>query len=170
MKATARSIPLSGWARPAPWAWVLATGLTVGTADLLFAMAWWAPLGASPTRILQSIAAWMMGREAALAGGATTAMFGAALYLYLMCAIAAVYHVAARDHAVLRTRPLVAGAIYGALWFVLVHLLLVPMFSLAPPKRFPLDWNLACLLAHMVLIGIPCALASRRWYGTERLG
>lgn len=170
MKATARSIPLATGVRLAPWAWVLATAVAIGTADLLFAMAWWAPLGSSPARILQSISAWVMGREAAFAGGATTALFGALLYLYLMSAIAAIYHVAARDHAVLRTRPLIAGALYGALWFVLVHLLVVPMFSLAPPKRFPLDWNLACLLAHMVLIGIPCALAARRWYGVERDG
>ena len=39
------------------------------------------------------------------------------------------------------------------------------MFSAAPPRRFLLGLvDLACLLAHMLLIGIPCALFARRWH------
>ena len=55
-----------------------------------------------------------------------------------------------------------------AAWFVLLHVVLVPVFSAAPPKRFLPDWNLACLLAHVVLIGIPAAWMARRWYGGVR--
>src|SRR5262245_47961872 len=173
MKAPAR--PEAGFSiahahRPAAWMWVSMGGLAVGTADMLFAMAWWAPLGAPPMRILQSIAAWVMGRDAAMAGGATTALFGALLYWYLMCAIVAGYHVAvsnygARHDGLLLRRPLLCGAIYGAAWFVLIHLIAVPLFSLAPPRHFLPAWNLACLLAHMLLIGIPAALFARKWHG-----
>lgn len=172
MKATARPVFSPGTTasrtRPALWAWVLLGGLAVGSADLLFAMAWWAPSGASPVRVLQSIAAWFVGRDTAIAGGATAALGGAVFYYALMTAIVAGYHAAARDRPVLRTQPLRHGALYGAVCFVLLHLIIVPLFSAAPPKRFPLDWNLACLLAHMLLIGIPAALMARRWYAPTR--
>ncbi len=152
--------------RPAALAWVVLGGLAVGSADLLFAMAWWAQSGTPPIRIFQSIWAWVVGRDAAFAGGAAAALAGAALYYALMSSIVAIYHGAAREHRVLRERPVLAGALYGAAAFVVVHLVIVPLFSAAPPKHFPLDWNLACLLAHMVLIGIPTAWMARRWYGT----
>ena len=80
----------------------------------------------------------------------------------------AAYHVAALEHIALRKRPLLCGALYGAAWFVLVHVVAVPLFSAAPPKRLLLDWNLACLLAHMLLVGIPTALMARRWYEAPR--
>lgn len=165
MRATARTAPDTHPGHPATWRWLLLGGLAVGTADLVFAIAWWAPLGTPPIRIPQSIAAWIIGREAAFAGGATTALFGALLHYYLMTAIVTVYHVAARGHAILRAHPFVCGALYGAAWFVLVHAILVPLFSAAPPRRFLPDWNLACLLAHMLLVGIPAALMARRWHG-----
>lgn len=151
--------------RPATWIWLLMGGLAVGTADLVFAIAWWAPLGTAPIRIPQSIAGWIIGREAAFAGGLTTALFGALLHYYLMTAIVTVYHVAARNHAMLRAHPLACGALYGAAWFALVHGIAVPLFSAAPPRHFLPEWNLACLLAHMLLIGVPAAWMARRWHG-----
>ena len=135
MKATARPFAPPrvhvARSRPALWAWIALGGLAVGSADMLFAMAWWAQSDAPPARILQSIWAWFVGREAAFAGGALTAFAGAAVYFVLMSMIVAIYHA-------------------------------------APPKRFLPDWNLACLLAHMLLIGIPAAWMSRRWYGGMR--
>jgi hypothetical protein len=172
MKATARpvfsTVPASTRARPALWSWLLLGGLAVGSADLLFAIAWWAPSGTPPVRILQSISAWFVGREAAFAGGMASALGGAAAHFALMTAIVAAYHVAALEHIALRKRPLLCGALYGAAWFVLVHVVAVPLFSAAPPKRLLLDWNLACLLAHMLLVGIPTALMARRWYEAPR--
>lgn len=169
MKAPAHDqAPTSAtWERPSAWAWILLGGLTVGAFDLLFAMTWWAPLGAPPIRITQSIAAWVIGRDAAFAGGAATAAFGAALHFYLMTAVVAIYHVASRSRPWLLAHPLRNGALYGALCFVLIHVIAVPMFSAAPPRRFLLDWNIACLLAHMVLVGVPTALFARRWHGAE---
>lgn len=172
MKASARPVfPASrprARARPAAWAWVMLGGLAVGSADLLFAMAWWAQSGTPPVRILHAIAAWVVGRETALAGGMATALGGALLYFVLMSAMVGAYHVAARDYRALRTHPLRLGALYGAACFVLVHVVVVPLFSAAPPRSFPLDWNLACLLAHMLLIGIPAALMARHWYDAPR--
>ncbi|GAA5071757.1 hypothetical protein [Lysobacter panacisoli] len=165
MKATVRTALSLPRERPATWVWLLLGGLAVGSLDLVFAIAWWAPSGTAPIRIPQSIASWVIGRDAAFAGGMTTALFGALLHYYVMTAIVAIYHVAARDNPVLRRRPLLMGALYGALWFTVIHVIAVPMFSAAPPRRFLLDWNLACLLVHMVAVGIPAALMARRWYG-----
>lgn len=159
----------TGRSRPAAWTWIVVGGLAVGSADLLFAMAWWAAqAGTPPVRIVQSIWAWVVGRDAAFAGGAFSAVAGAGLYYTLMATIVGTYHGLAREYRVLRERPALAGALYGAAWFVLVHIVVVPLFSAAPPRRFLPEWNLACLAAHMLLIGIPTAWMTRRWYGAER--
>jgi len=154
--------------RPALWAWIALGGLAVGSADMLFAMAWWAQSDVPAARILQSVWAWVAGREAAFGGGAMTAFAGAALYFVMMSMIVGLYHAAAREHRVLRERPVRFGALYGAAWFVLLHVIVVPLFSAAPPKRFLPDWDLACLLAHVLLIGIPSAWMARRWYAGTR--
>ena len=51
-----------------------------------------------------------------------------------MSAIVAIYHAAAREHRVLRERPILLGALYGAAWFVLLHLIVVPLFSAHRPS------------------------------------
>ncbi|RPE75522.1 hypothetical protein [Vulcaniibacterium tengchongense] len=155
--ARPRSVPLDR-----PWAWLLLGGLVAGSLDLLFAMAWWAPLGASPGRILQSIAAWGVGREAAFAGGAATQALGAGLHYALTTAAVALYAALARRHAAVRRRPYAAGALYGASVFALLHLIVVPLLSAAPPREFRPDWMSACLLAHMLLLGVPAALFAER--------
>ena len=153
---------------PAPWSWLLLAGITVGSLDLVFAWGFWSLRdGATLVSIPQSIAAWVLGRDAALAGGATTAVLGAALYCYLTTAMVAGYHLLGERHRVLLRRPLLAGALYGIAMYALLFEVAVPLWSAAGPRAAPLEWRLACVLAYAVLIGIPrravrAALASRR--------
>jgi len=143
--------------------WLLIAGLTVGTLDLAFASAYWAMHDVAPSRILQVIAGWVLGREAALSGGWTTVWLGAALHYYLMTAMAAGYVLASRRLPQLLRQPLRHGALYGAFLYVLMFVVLVPLFSAShPPAKPPrLDWQIACFLAYVVLVGIPCALFAR---------
>ena len=144
--------------------WLLIAGLTVGTLDLVFASLYWAMHDVPPSRILQVIAGWVLGRDVALAGGWTTALLGAALHYYLMTAMAAGYALASQRIPALVQRPLRYGALYGALLYVLMFFVLVPLLTAShappkPPQR--LDWQVACFVAYMVLVGIPCALFAR---------
>ena len=146
---------------PGVWFWIALAGLTAGTFDLLFAMGWWALRDVAPIRIAHSIAAGIIGRDAAYAGGTATALFGIAVHYAQMIAIAAGYILAANRHTTLLRHPLRHGALYGALCYFVVHVVLVPMFSAAPPRASHPDWTLACLLVFMGLVGIPCALFAR---------
>jgi len=142
--------------------WVLVAGLTAGTLDLAFASAYWAVHDVPPSRILQVIAGWGLGREAALSGGWTTTLLGAALHYCLMIAMAAGYALASRRLPPLLQQPLRYGALYGAFLYGLMFVVLLPLFSAShPPKPPRPDWQVACFVAYVVLVGIPCALFAR---------
>lgn len=143
--------------------WVLLAGLTAGTLDLAFASAYWAMHDVPPSRILQVIAGWVIGRETALSGGWTSVLFGGALHYGLMTAMAAGYALASRHIQALREQPLRYGALYGAFLYMLMFFALVPLLtaSHSPAKPPRLDWQIACFIAYVVLVGIPCALFAR---------
>lgn len=161
----ASSIPQNGIRRP--WLWVLLGGLTVGTLDLVFAAGFWSLRdGVEPIRIAQSIASWVLGRDAAFAGGWTTALLGTVLYFYLTTAMVAGYHLLGRRHPVLLRRPLLAGGLYGLLMYALLFQVAVPLLSVEASRPQPIEWTIACVLAYVLLIGIPCALFARQWHGS----
>jgi hypothetical protein len=70
---------------------VLAGGLAAGVIDITYACAFWAiKAGVRPTRIFQSVAAGLLGRQAAVAGGASTAALGLALHFFIALTVAVV--------------------------------------------------------------------------------
>ena len=152
-----RSLPL--------WSWLLFGGVLVDTLDLAFATGFWfLRAGVAPIRIPQSIASWVLGRDAATSGGIATALLGAALYYYLTTAMVTGYHLLAGRFTLLQRRPLAMGALYGVLMYALLFQIVVPLWSAASPRPEPLEWTLACIAAYAVLIGIPAALFARHWH------
>jgi hypothetical protein len=146
-------------ARPVPW--LLSAAVVAAVLDLGFAVLFWATEGVPATRVLQSIAAWLMG-PAAYQGGIATAVLGSALYLALMWALAALYSGLSRSFPRLVRQPLRFGLAYGALMYGLVFHVAVPLFTAAGPASQRPDWIAACVAAYMVLVGLPCAWAARR--------
>lgn len=150
-------------ARPVlPW-WLPAAAVSATVLDLGFAMAFWAAEGVPPVRILQSIAGWVQG-PAAFDGGVPSAVLGAGLYFALMGALALLYRQLARQFPRMLRQPVRFGMAYGAAMYVLVFHVFVPLVTAAGPASYRVDWVVACLLAYMVLVGLPCALAAR-WAG-----
>ena len=146
--------------------WLVAGGLTAGTLDLLAATLYWSWGGFEPVRslraILQAIAAWVLGREQAIAGGWATALAGGVLHYGLMIAMVAGFHAASVRWPRLLQRPLQSGALYGAFLYVLMFVILVPHFSAVQShKALPPSWTLTCFLVYVLLVGIPCALFAR---------
>ncbi len=81
--------------RAHPLRFVLAGGLVAGTLDIVYACAFWAVKRAVPAeRILQSVAAGLLG-EASFAGGRATAALGLALHYFIALSISTVYYLAA---------------------------------------------------------------------------
>lgn len=146
----------------ARWRQWLALGLLLGTLDLAFATAFGLLRdGLPPLRVAQSIAGWVLGRDAAIAGGATTAALGVAVYAAVTAAVVAGYQALAQLDDGWRRHPRVGGLAYGLAAYVLLFEVAVPLGSAAPTAPLPLDWRLACAAAYACLVGVPSALAAR---------
>ena len=148
-----------------PWtaarAWLLG-GLAVGTADITYALLFYdLRYQIPPQRLLQSVAAGLLGREASFAGGAGTAALGLALHYFIAYAIAALYILGiSRWLPALNRRPWLYGPIYGLGAYLFMNLVVVPSSGAA--GKFPSGANLVGgLLIHMFGIGLLSALFAR---------
>jgi len=76
---------------------VLLGGLAVGVLDITDAMLfWWFRAGLTPVRIVQSVAAGLIGREAAASGGLASAVLGAVLHFSIALSVMTVCYFLAR--------------------------------------------------------------------------
>ncbi len=138
---------------------VLIGGLAASVFDFVAAMLIY---GVSWQVIGQSIAAGVLGGEAARAGGVQTAVLGAALHTLILLAAAALYVWAGRRFGILFRQPVIMGLLYGAAIYLVMNYLVVPL-SLAPANPNPLATDTKTLLnmaSHLFLVGLPIALAA----------
>jgi hypothetical protein len=140
---------------------VLAGGVVAGTLDILYACLFWALKQDVPAqRILQSVAAGLLG-EASFEGGRATAALGLALHYLIAVSMSVVYYLAGRRLPRLRQRPFLCGAGYGLLLYAVMNYLVVPLSAAGPGSKDPL-WVTLSIAVHALLIGVPIALAARR--------
>ncbi len=137
----------SGWARA-----ILGGGLLAGAHGLR---------GATPLRILQSIASGLLGAEA-YEGGLGTAALGTLLHFFIALGATAVYYAASRRLAVLVQRPVASGLLYGVAVYLFMNFVVLPLSAVAT-RPFVLELALVILAVHMVCVGLPIALAVRRY-------
>lgn len=154
---------MSRWAGlplgPPALRYTLLGGLVVGTLDGLDAIIFFGLRGAIPHRIFQTIAAGLIGRGA-YEGGAATVALGVVLHYFIATMIVATYMLMSARAAVLTRRPILCGAAYGIVAFLVMNLIVVPNSALG--GRFPSGLPLVNgLLIHMLGVGVPAALAAR---------
>jgi hypothetical protein len=136
--------------------------LVVGTLDISDALIFSAFRGVTPIRLFQYIAAGLLGRDAARAGGLATAFLGGFLHYFIAFGAVAVCFVASRRIGFLTRHPWIAGAIYGVLVYLFMNLVVLPLSALhRTPDLTPSVSLLNQLLIHMFGIGIPSALFAR---------
>lgn len=137
--------------------------LAVGILDILDAFVFfWFRNGVRPIRILHSIAAGLLGREAAIAGGTRTAMLGLGLHFFIAFMIVLAYHLASRSFTVLRRHAVLCGIVYGVTVYAVMNFVVLPL-SAAPPRGVPTGAVLANgLLIHAFGVGLPAALSAKR--------
>jgi hypothetical protein len=112
-------------------------------------------------RILQSVAAGLLGK-ASFEGGTATAALGLGLHYFIASSMSVTYYLVSRRWPVLRRRPVLLGAAYGLLLYGIMNYIVVPLSAAGHggPKN-PL-WVGLNILVHMLLIGVPIALFARR--------
>jgi len=144
-----------------PMMFVLAGGLVAGTLDILYACGFWALKSDLPAqRILQSVAAGLLGK-ASFAGGWATAALGLALHYLIAASMSLAYYLVARRLPLLWQRPLLCGALYGLLLYGIMNHIVVPLSAAGPGSKDHL-WIGLSIAVHALLIGIPIALLTRR--------
>ena len=141
---------------------ILYGGLTVGVLDLLDAFIFFGlRSGARPMGILHSIAAGLLGREAARAGGVPTAIVGLLAHFLVAFCIVSVYVLASRVLPLLRQRWVICGIAFGVIAYFVMTFFVVPLsnagngqVSFALPA-YPVVIN--GLLIHAFGVGLPAA-------------
>jgi hypothetical protein len=147
--------------RAHPFGWVLAGGALAGTLDISYACVFWKLKADVPAlRIFQSVAAGLLGKNS-FDGGARTAALGLLLHYGIAITMAVVYFAVARRWALLRDLPWPCGAAFGILAYLVMNYVVVPLSAAGAGSKDPL-WVTLSVVAHVLLIGIPIALASRR--------
>lgn len=137
---------------------ILLGGLVAGTIDIGAASL---INGRSIPVILHNIAGGLLA-ERSFAGGASTAILGLLLQEAMGILIAATYVLASLRLSVLRQRWALWGLLYGAVVFVVMNYLVVPLSAWHVVPHFS-PWTLAGNLAAMFLFGLIVAyFASRR--------
>jgi len=153
-------------------AWGVLGGLLAGTFDMLYATGFWALRDVPAQRIFQSVAAGALGR-AAFTGGWATALLGLSLHYLIAAAMGLAYAFAARDVPPLRDRPWRYGALYGLVLYAFMNFVVVPLSASPRGGSLPMSWTVCSVIAHVVLVGWPCAWFARRgwdgrWWRTSR--
>jgi len=136
-------------------------GTVAGLLDLAGAIAVYWP--ASPAAILRSIAAGLVGPATARAGGAGVAALGLAAHFTIALGTAAVFVAASRRAPILVGRPWISGPVYGAVVFLVMNYAVIPWSAIG---RAPGPWTTTTwlvLAVHLFGVGLPIALAARRW-------
>jgi hypothetical protein len=139
---------------------VLLGGLTVGILDITDALVFFGLyIPATPMRIFHSVAAGLIGREAARAGGVPTAILGGVLHFTIATIITAIYFLASRKLPALVRRPVVYGLAYGVVCYFVMSFVVIPLSAAGRPLSWP-AWPVLVngILGHALLVGMPAAL------------
>lgn len=140
---------------------VLVGGFIAGALDILYAIVFWAVRADVPAmRILQSVAAGLLG-SASFTGGWQTAALGLFLHFFIAVSMSFAYFAVALRWRVLSRFPWPLGALYGLILYAIMNYIVVPLSAASPGSRDTL-WVGLSVAVHMALIGIPIALATRR--------
>jgi hypothetical protein len=137
-------------------------GLLAGVGDIAFAFVTAGLSGVGPVRVLQAVAGGLLGRTA-LAGGLAAAALGAVLHFFIAFVWAAVYWLASRRLRVLVRRPFVCGLLYGAVVYFFMAFVVLPLSAIYFKPSRELSSILLNAAGHMLLVGLPIALAARRY-------
>lgn len=146
---------------------ILVGGSVAAVLDIGYAFTVWSLKGVGPEVILRAIASGVLGAPA-FKGGASAAALGGVLHWLMALTMAAAYVVAGTRLPSLVRRPIVWGPLYGLALFFVMDRIVVPL-SAAPNGRPPsLAMTLGQVAAHIILVGLPIALAARHFAGQSR--
>ena len=153
-------------AKPSAAKAILIGGLIAGAFDITYASVFFGIRNhVSPIRIFQSVARGALG-NAAFQGGLKTAALGLFFHFLIALIAATVYFLASRVLRFMVTHPIICGIFYGACVYLFMYGIVMrvsAIHSTTLPWNYPWAVLIPNLLIHMLGIGLPIALATRRY-------
>lgn len=148
--------PVATTSRPARA--ILWGGFLGGTGDFVFAFIYYGfRLG-----VFQNVAAGLIGRDAARAGGVPTFLLGVALHYGIATIWAAFFWLASRSLPLLIRRAVPAGLLFGLVIFYGMNCVVLPLSALHT-RGWPPPFAAWPVAMHMLVVGLPIAFAARRF-------
>jgi hypothetical protein len=143
---------------------VLIGGVIAGALDITYACVHYGLVyDIPPERIFQSVAAGVFGGEHARAGGWSTASIGLALHMALTTLMAAFFVAWTRMVPDLNKWPLLSGPTYGLAIFAVMQFVVLPLSAAGGGNHPEGQFLLGALLIHAFGVGLPIALAAKRF-------
>jgi hypothetical protein len=142
---------------------ILWSGLVAGVLDSLAGVVvYYIWFGFNPLQVLQFIAAGIYG-PSAINGGVYPIVAGLFLHFVIAYAVAVIYFYAYPKISLFAKYPVAAGLVYGLGIWLVMNLVILPQTNI--PKS-PFDAGLAAagIIWHMVLVGLPVALITNKYY------
>lgn len=133
-----------------------------GALDLAFAMAYATGAGASPVRVLRSIASGLMGAGESTLTPYASALLGLSIHFGLSFVAAAAIEAVLRRHPALGKTLATTSIAAGLSMFFFMQLVALPLSRHPAPFRFQLSaWSLDAV-AHVLLFALPMVVLLRR--------
>lgn len=145
---------------------ILIGGLSAGALDITYACIFsYVRSRRTPIVILQSVASGALGRNA-FDGGLKTAALGLGFHFLIALIAATVYYLASRVLRFMVTHAIICGMLYGLCVYLVMNCVVLRISAIHAttwPWSYPKSVLIGGLLIHMFGIGLPIALAVRRY-------
>ena len=148
------------------WGAILTAWLIAGTADIVIACVYY-PLttGITVTRLLQGIAAGLLGAQA-FAGGPATAALGLACHYGIALIWTVCFFLVYPRLPFLSRSRLLTAALYGVLVSAVMRFIVLPLSRVAP-RPFDVGFFVVATIILVFSIGLPLSLVAGRYYAVS---
>jgi hypothetical protein len=150
----------SGVGKPTAFHTIVLGGLAIAGLDFLDASIFFSQYFGIPlSRVWQGVAAGVLGRESAVAGGWNTAALGIVLHFVVAFCIATAYYFLARNISFLIRHPVTSGLVYGVVANYVMQFVVIPLSAIGwRSTPFDLGTTLNNVIGHALLVGLPLGL------------
>lgn len=139
---------------------ILVGGGIAATLDILYAIVFSSFRGVPAVRVMQSVASGLLGQPA-YEGGVATAALGLCLHYAMAFLIAAIFWLASRRLSFMTRQAVPAGLAYGICVYLVMNFVVIPLSAFPTAMTYTPVRVAINVVAHMVLFGLPIALATR---------
>ena len=140
---------------------ILWGGTACGVLDITAAFVVYGWFGLRPVRLLQGIAAGLLGPRA-FEGGLATAAMGLLCHFVIAFGAATVYFAMSRGVRFLVDHAVLSGVLYGMAVYFFMNRIVVP---LSAARKFPFSFKMMVVgvVIHIFCVGLPISLSVRRY-------